>query len=122
MFDQIVSTSSLRWFFIQTINVTIKVWYDRINVPEGTDIYKTSVSLRCIICNYYFINVNFIFELKACDGCHDLMQKALSFNELGITSFKRQIIEFFLDKHEAINIGKRKWIILKIENINFFLA
>ena len=43
---------------------------------EGTDVNKTNESRRCIICNYYYLlKVNFRFQLKACDGCHDLMQK-----------------------------------------------
>ena len=43
---------------------------------EETDVNKTNESRRCIICNYYYLlKVNFRFQPKACDGCHDLMQK-----------------------------------------------
>ena len=40
---------------------------------------KTNESRKCIICNYcYFLKVNFRFQPKECDDCHDLMQKAMS--------------------------------------------
>ena len=49
--------------------------YDRIGISEGIDDNKTNESRRCIICNYYFLKVNFKFQPKVCDGCHNLMQK-----------------------------------------------
>ena len=49
--------------------------YDRIGIYEGIDDNKTNESRRCIICNYYFLKVNFKFQPKVCDGCHNLMQK-----------------------------------------------
>ena len=46
--------------------------YDRIDVSKRIDANKTKESHRCIIYNYfYFPNVNFIFQPKTCDGCHD---------------------------------------------------
>ena len=44
---------------------------------------------NCIICNYYYIlGVNFRFQLKVCNGCHDIMQKAANFNDVVIVSAK----------------------------------
>ena len=50
--------------------------YDRI---EGTDVNKTNLSTECDICHY---------EPYLCNGCHDLMQKAVSFNNIAIVYVK----------------------------------
>ena len=43
----------------------------------------------CDICNYwYFLNKNFSYELYLCNGYHDLMQKAINFNDVAIVSIK----------------------------------
>ena len=42
------------------------------------DINKTSVSKECNICHYwYFKDIGFKYEPYICNGCHDLMQKAI---------------------------------------------
>ena len=68
----------------------INVWifyYDRFDVSEGTDGDKTYESRKCIICYYYYLlKVNFRFQPKVYDGGYDLMQKALSFNNVVIPS------------------------------------
>ena len=36
------------------------------------------------VCHYwYFKDVGFQYEAYLCNGCHDLMQKAMSFNNIG---------------------------------------
>ena len=51
--------------------------YDRIDVPEGIDINKTDETRECIICHYwYFFKINFRFQPKVYDDCHDMTQKA----------------------------------------------
>ena len=51
--------------------------YDRIDVSEGADVNTTNGSSKCIVCYYwYFLEINFRFQLEVCDGCHGLMQKA----------------------------------------------
>ena len=53
--------------------------YDRIDISEGIDVNKTSASKECDICHYwYFKDIGFKYELHLCNGCHDLMQKAIS--------------------------------------------
>ena len=53
--------------------------YDGINISEETDVNKTSASKQCDICHYwYFKNIGFKYEPYLCNGCHDLMQKAMS--------------------------------------------
>ena len=49
----------------------------------------------CDICNYwYFLNKNFSYELYLCNGYHDLMQKAINFNDVAIVSIKGNVTEF----------------------------
>ena len=57
--------------------------YERIDISEGIDTNKTSASQECNICHYwYFLDKTFNYEPYLCSGCHDLMQKAMSFNDL----------------------------------------
>ena len=82
--------------------------YDRIDISEGIDINKTSASKKCDICHYwYFLNKNFSYEPYLCNGCHDLMQKAMSFNNVAIVSIKGndyRIHFWYMSKDEAISI------------------
>ena len=72
--------------------------YDRIDISEEIDINKTNASNECDICYYwYFLDKDFKYELYLCNGCHDLIQKPMNFNDVAIVSVKRS---------EAINIMK----------------
>ena len=52
--------------------------YDRIDISEGVDVNKTSLSKECDICHYwYFKDIAFKYETYLCNGCHDLMRKAM---------------------------------------------
>ena len=47
---------------------------------KGLILIKPSLSKKCDICHYlYFRNIDFKYEKNLCNGCHDLMQKAMSF-------------------------------------------
>ena len=80
--------------------------YDRIDISGGIDIDKTSKSKECDICHYwYFLDKNFNFEKYLCNGCHDLMQKAMSFNDVVIVSIKGndyRIHFWYISKNDAI--------------------
>ena len=63
--------------------------YDRIDISKGIDIDKTNKSKECDICHYwYFLDKKVNYEKYLCNGCHDLMQKAMSFNDAAIVSIK----------------------------------
>ena len=52
--------------------------YDRVHISEGIDIKKRNASKECKICHYwYFRDIGFKYEPHLCNGCHDLMQKAV---------------------------------------------
>ena len=69
--------------------------YDRVDLLERSDINKTNPPTECNICHYwYFLDKNFKYQPYLCIGCHDLMQKAINFNDVAIVSIKEVIIEF----------------------------
>ena len=54
---------------------------ERIDISEGIDVNKTNISNKCDICHYwYFKDIGFKYEPYLWNACHDLMQKAVSFN------------------------------------------
>ena len=65
-------------------------------------------SKECDICHYwYFLDKNFTYQPHLCDGSHDLMQKAMSFNDVAIVSIKDNAyrIQFwYMSKDNAISI------------------
>ena len=54
-----------------------------------------------------FLNKNFSYEPYLCNGCHDLMQKAVNFNDVAIVSIKGndyRIHFWYMSKDDAISI------------------
>ena len=48
-----------------------------------------------MICHYWYSkDIGYKFESYVRSSCHDLMQKAMSFNDVAIVSIKEMIIEF----------------------------
>ena len=82
--------------------------YDGIVFSEGIDANKTGLSKECDICYFwYFKGIGFKHEPYLCDGCHDLMQKAMSFNNIAIVYVKRsayRILFWYMSKDDPINI------------------
>ena len=82
--------------------------YDKIDISEGIDVNKTTLSKECDICYYwYFKDIGFKYENYLCNGCHDLMQKAMSFNNTAVVYVKGSAyrIHFgYMSKYDAINI------------------
>ena len=63
---------------------------------------------ECDICHYwYFKNIAFKYEHYLCNGCNDLMQKAMSFNNIAIFYVRGsayRINFWYMGKNDAINI------------------
>ena len=80
--------------------------YERIDISEGIDVNKTNLSKECVICHYwYFKDIRFKNEPYPCNGCHDLMQKAMGFN-IAIIYIKEnayRIHFWYMSKDDAIN-------------------
>ena len=84
------------------------VEYDRIDVLEVIDVNKTNASKECDICHYwYFKDISFRYESYLCNGCHDLMQRAISFNDVAIVYVKGsayRIHFWYMSKDDAVSI------------------
>ena len=82
--------------------------YDGIDISEVIDVNKTSAWKECGICHYwYFKDIGFKYEKYLCNGCHDLMQKAISFNNVAIVYVKGiayRIHFWYMSKDDAINV------------------
>ena len=82
--------------------------YERIDISEGIDVNKTKASKECDIIHYwYFCIKNFNYKPDLCNGCHDLMQKAINFNDVTIVSIKGsdyRIHFWYMSKNDAINL------------------
>ena len=80
--------------------------FDKIDISEGIDMSNTNKSRECNICHYwYLLDKNFNYEKYLCNGCHDLMQKAINFDDVAIVSIKGNdyIIRFwYMSKNDAI--------------------
>ena len=91
--------------------------YNRIDISEGIDINKSNdKSKECDIYHYwYFLDKNFSYQPHLCNGCHDLMQKAMSFN-VAIVSIKDsdyRIHFWYMRKDDAITIMRNSNLIHK---------
>ena len=63
--------------------------YQKTDVFEGTNVNKTSASKEWEICLYWFFkDIGFKFEDHVCNGCHDLLTMAYSFENIAILSTK----------------------------------
>ena len=75
---------------------------------ELIDVNRTKISKKCDICHYwYFKNIGFKYEKYLCSGCHDLIQKAMSFNNIAIVYVKRSVYKinfWYMSKDDAVNI------------------
>ena len=82
--------------------------YGRINISEGIDVNKINLLKKCDIFHYwYFKDIGFKYEKYLCNGCHDLMQKAMSFNNVAIVYVKGnayRINFWYMSKDDAINL------------------
>ena len=112
-----ISKNLFRWMFIWVSSIKM-LEYDRIDISKGIDINKTSKSKECKVCHYwYFKNIGFKYEPHLCNGCHGLMQKAISFNDVAIVYVKGsayRIHFWYMSKDDAINIMNNSNLIDKM--------
>ena len=89
--------------------------YGRIDISEGIDVNKINASKECDICHYwYFKDIGFKYEPYLCNGCHNLMQRAMNINDVAIVSVKGNDYRthfWYISKDDVINI-------MKISNLN----
>ena len=82
--------------------------YDRIDISEVNDVNKTNASKEFDICRYwYFKDIGLEYEPYLCNGCHNLMQKSISFNDVAIVYVKEnayRIHFWYMSKDDAVSI------------------
>ena len=82
--------------------------YNRIDISEGIDVNKANLSKGCELYHYwYFKDIGFKYEKYLCNGCHDFMQKAMSFNNIAIVYVQGsayRIYFWYMSENDAINI------------------
>ena len=82
--------------------------YEKIDISEGIDVNKTNLSKECDICYYcYFKDIGFKYEPYLCYGCHDLMPKAMGFNNIAIVYIKENAYKihfWYMSKDDEINV------------------
>ena len=91
--------------------------YDRIDISKGIDVNKISFSKELI---FVTIGIGFKYEKYLCNGCHDLMQISMSFNNVAIVYVKGnsyRIHLWYMSKNDAINILNGSSLV----DINFLL-
>ena len=96
---------------------------DRIDISEGIEMNKANASKQCDIFHYwYFLDKNFNYEPYLCNDCHDLMQKAMNFNDMAIVSIKGnnyKIHFWYISKDDEINAMNNCNLIEKREVLQF---
>ena len=96
----------------------------RFDTSEGIDVNKTNASKECDIChNWYFKDSGFKYEPYLCNGCHSLMQKAMSFNDVAVVYAKEsayRIHFWYMNKDDAISIMNISNLIDKRAVMQFF--
>ena len=82
--------------------------YDRIDIFDGIGVNKTSLSKEFDICHYwYFKDIGFKYKPYLCNGCHNLMQNVMSFNNVAIVYVKGsayRIHFWYMSKGDATSI------------------
>ena len=85
------------------------LYFDRIDVSEGTDVNKTIALHECVACHYrYFLEINFRFQ-KVCNGCHDVFSIMIYISLYDIAILNICGVDYCciineINKSEAINL------------------
>ena len=99
--------------------------YDKIDISERIDVNKTSASKEWDICHYwYFKDKGFQCEPYLCNDCHNLMQKAMNFNDVtivSVTGSDYRIHFWYMSQDNAINVMKSSDLTEKVDRYSFLL-
>ena len=87
---------------------------------------KQAHQKKCDISHYwYFKDIGFKCEPYLCDGCHDLMQKAMSFNDIALIYVKGNVYRihfWYMRKDEVVSIMNNSNLVNKKVFFNFLLC
>ena len=95
--------------------------YDRIAMPKGIDVSKTNGFHEYIFCqDWHSLKLNLRFQSKVCNGCHDLVLKAINFNDVAVVTVKGKdyrIHFLYMSKDYVINLSRNAELSRIVENI-----
>ena len=96
-----------RIIYFPTITLIIRSVTKKM-ISEGIDTNETSASKRCnILPLLFFLDKNFNYGPYLSRGCHDLMQKAVSFKNVAVVFIKGndyRLHFWYMSKKDAIAI------------------
>ena len=81
--------------------------YERINISEGNDIYKTSLSRKFMICHYwYFKDLEFKFDSNICNKCSIgwIFSKSKRIEILNVKGVHYRCILCGISRNKVVNI------------------
>ena len=65
------------------------LYYNRIDVPGGISLHKTSASKESDVCYYWhFFNYSCKFQTNVCNRCDDLLIISINLSDIGILNNK----------------------------------
>ena len=65
------------------------LYFNRIDLSEGTYVKKTSASKKCDICHYWYVlNYSFTFQSNVCNICHNLLMTPINRSNIAILNIK----------------------------------
>ena len=84
------------------------MYFDRIDIPKGTNVNKTSASKKYYVCHYwYFLNYIFKFQPNLCNRSHGLLMMSMNLSDIAVLNIKcsgyRCIINL-ISKNEATKL------------------
>ena len=99
------------------------LYFDSIDVSEGTDVNKSRASKEYDVSHYwYFLNKGFKFQPNVCNRCHDLLMLSMNLIDIAILKIKttdyRSVISR-ISKGETINIMQNIDFTGKIPKVDF---
>ena len=96
------------------------LYYDRIDVSEGTDVNTISESKECDIYHcWYFLGKEFKFQLYVCHNCHDLFMISINHSDIAILNIHGADYRYIISgisKNEAVNLLQKADLNKKVEN------
>ena len=95
--------------------------YDRIDISEG--ISQVLNQKNVIFVTIGIFRQKLSYQPHLCNNCHDLIQKAMSFDDVAIVSIKDsdyRIHFWYMSKDDAISIMNNSNLIDKKARCNFF--
>ena len=83
------------------------LYFDRIDVPEGLDVYNTNASKECDICHHwYFLNHSFKFPPNFSNNCHDVLMMSMNLSDIATFNIKGSdycCLISLISKNDTIN-------------------